>query len=209
MLRFEGGAIGSLEATRNAWGRNNFITLEIHGTKGSIHFNYERRDELQVMFADDPADARGFRTVYTGPAHPYGGGLWPIPGLGIGYSETKIVECFDLFSAIASGKQPSPNFEDGLLTELVADALLREMPDCRRLLACGGGVHNAVLMVRLAAHLPQAVVESTAAHGLDPDYVEAMGFAWLARETLAGRPGNLPAVTGAAGPRVLGTVFPA
>ncbi len=125
MLKFESGAIGSLEATRNAWGRNNFITLEIHGTKGSIAFNYERRDELQVMFADDPADARGFRTVYTGPAHPYGQGLWPIPGLGIGYSETKIVECHDFFSAIATGKQPSPNFNDGLACELVADALLR------------------------------------------------------------------------------------
>lgn len=125
MLKFESGAIGSLEATRNAWGRNNFITLEIHGTKGSIVFNYERRDELQVMFADDPADARGFRTVYTGPAHPYGAGLWPIPGLGIGYSETKIVECHDFFSAIATGKQPSPNFQDGLACELVADALLR------------------------------------------------------------------------------------
>ncbi|MBB3593185.1 putative dehydrogenase [Rhizobium sp. BK529] len=125
MLKFSNGAIGSLEATRNAYGRNNFITLEIHGTRGSIHFNYERRDELQVMFADDPADARGFRTVYTGPAHPYGGGLWPIPGLGIGYSETKIVECYDFFSAIAKGRQPSPNFEDGLLTELVADAFLR------------------------------------------------------------------------------------
>jgi predicted dehydrogenase len=125
MLKFANGAIGSLEATRNAYGRNNFITLEIHGTKGSIHFNYERRDELQVMFADDPADARGFRTVYTGPAHPYGQGLWPIPGLGIGYSETKIVECYDFFQAIAKGKQPSPNFDDGLLTELVADAFLR------------------------------------------------------------------------------------
>jgi predicted dehydrogenase len=125
MLRFENGAIGSLEATRNAYGRNNFITLEIHGTKGSIHFNYERRDELQVMFADDPADSRGFRTVYTGPAHPYGHGLWPIPALGIGYSETKIVECFDFFTAIRTGKQPSPNFDDGLLTELVADALIR------------------------------------------------------------------------------------
>jgi predicted dehydrogenase len=125
MLRFENGAVGSLEATRNAYGRNNFITLEIHGTKGSIHFNYERRDELQVMFADDPADSRGFRTVYTGPAHPYGNGLWPIPGLGIGYSETKIVECHDFFSAITSRRQPSPNFEDGLLTELVADALIR------------------------------------------------------------------------------------
>lgn len=124
MLKFDNGAIGSLEATRNGYGRNNFITLEIHGTKGSILFNYERRDELQVMFADDPADARGFRTVYTGPAHPYGEGLWPIPALGIGYSETKIIECYDFFKAIASGEQPSPNFADGYLTELVADALI-------------------------------------------------------------------------------------
>lgn len=124
MLKFENGAIGSLEATRNGYGRNNFITLEIHGTKGSILFNYERRDELQVMFADDPADARGFRTVYTGPAHPYGEGLWPIPALGIGYSETKIIECYDFFKAIASGEQPAPNFADGYLTELVADALI-------------------------------------------------------------------------------------
>lgn len=124
MLKFENGAIGSLEATRNGYGRNNFITFEIHGTEGSILFNYERRDELQVMFNSDPADARGFRTVYSGPAHPYGEGLWPIPGLGIGYSETKIVECYDLFKAIATGKQPSPNFADGYLTELVADALI-------------------------------------------------------------------------------------
>lgn len=101
------------------------MTLEIHGTKGSIHFNYERRDALQVMVADDPAEARGLRTVYTGPAHPYGGGLWPITGLGVGNSQTKIVECFDLFSAIATGKQPSPDFDEGLLTEHVVDALLR------------------------------------------------------------------------------------
>ncbi|MDE0530691.1 MAG: Gfo/Idh/MocA family oxidoreductase [Albidovulum sp.] len=125
LLRFENGAIGSLEATRNAYGRNNFITLEIHGTEGSIYFNYERRDELQVMFADDPADIRGFRTIYTGPAHPYGEQLWPIPAIGIGYSETKIIECYDFFQAVASGVQPSPNFSDGYRCELVADALLK------------------------------------------------------------------------------------
>ena len=125
MMRFASGAIGSIEATRNAYGRNNFLTFEVHGTKGSIAFNYERRDELQVMFADDPADARGFRTVYTGPAHPYGEGLWPIPGLGIGYTETKIVECYDLFKAIAGGTQPSPNFFDGYVIECIAEAILK------------------------------------------------------------------------------------
>lgn len=124
MLKFANGAIGSIEATRNAYGRNNFLTFEIHGTKGSLAFNYERRDELQVMFADDVGDARGFRTVYTGPAHPYGSGLWPIPALGIGYGETKIVECYDLCTAIVTGQQPSPNFEDGYRIALIADAIL-------------------------------------------------------------------------------------
>jgi predicted dehydrogenase len=124
LLRFESGAIGSIEATRNAYGRNNFLTFEVHGSEGSIHFNYERRDELQVMFASDPADARGFRTVYTGPAHPYGDGLWPIPALGIGYGDTKIIECFDLMTAVATGKQPSPDFRDGYRIARIADAIL-------------------------------------------------------------------------------------
>ncbi|MCB1498554.1 MAG: Gfo/Idh/MocA family oxidoreductase [Bauldia sp.] len=124
LLKFQNGAVGSIEATRNAHGRNNFLTFEIHGTEGSIAFNYERLDELQVMFASDAGDARGFRTVYTGPSHPYGANLWPIPGLGIGYGETKIIECFDFFSAIVGGELPSPNFEDGYRISLIADAIL-------------------------------------------------------------------------------------
>jgi anhydro-N-acetylmuramic acid kinase len=90
----------------------------------------------------------------------------------------------------------------------IADALRQQMPACGRVLVCGGGVHNPVLMANLAAALPEALVESTGAHGLDPDFVEAMAFAWLARETLANRPGNLPAVTGARGLRVLGSIYP-
>jgi predicted dehydrogenase len=124
LLRFTNGAVGSLEATRNAYGRNNYITFEIHGTEGSIFFNYERRDELQVCFASDGGDRRGFRTVYTGPAHPYGGGLWPIPALGIGYGETKIIEAYDFFSAIANGTSVSPNFADGYQIALIDDAIV-------------------------------------------------------------------------------------
>ena len=122
-LEFQNGAIGSLEATRNAHGRNNFLTFEIHGTIGSIYFNYERRDELQVAFASDPADRKGFRTVYTGPAHPYGEGLWPIPALGIGYGETKIIETYDFVKAIMEGGEVSPNFKDGYQINLIADAM--------------------------------------------------------------------------------------
>lgn len=96
-----------------------------------------------------------------------------------------------------------------LSVRTIADALRATQPDTQRVIACGGGVRNAGLMAALVRALPDIVVESSAAHGLDPDFAEAMAFAWLARETLAGRPGNLPAVTGAAGLRVLGAVYPA
>lgn len=91
----------------------------------------------------------------------------------------------------------------------IADALSAVQPTTRRLIACGGGVHNPLLMARIAATLPAVEVESSASHGLDPDFVEALGFAWLARRTLSGQPGNLPSVSGARGPRVLGAIYPA
>ena len=96
-----------------------------------------------------------------------------------------------------------------LTARTVAQALFAQQPDTRRVLACGGGVHNAALLAAIAANLPGMTVESTSAHGVDPDFVEAMGFAWLARQCLAGLPGNLPSVSGARGPRVLGVVHPA
>ncbi len=125
MVECKNGSFGTIEATRNAWGRNNFITFEIHGTKGSLVFNYEHRDELQVCFADDPDDRRGFRSVYTGPNHPYGDALWPIPALGIGYTETKIIECYDFIKAVTEGTEASPNFRDGYAIELIAEAVLK------------------------------------------------------------------------------------
>lgn len=124
LVRFVDGAVGSIEATRNAWGRNNFITFEIHGTEGSIFFNYENRDELQVSFKNDPADRRGFRTVYTGPNTPYGQALWPIPALGIGYGETKIIEAYEFLKAVAEGGSVRPDFADGYQTALVDEAIL-------------------------------------------------------------------------------------
>lgn len=96
-----------------------------------------------------------------------------------------------------------------LTVETVAEALLAHQPATARVLVCGGGVRNPVLMAALARRLPQLAVESSQAHGLDPDYMEAMGFAWLAARTLASRPGNLPSVSGARGPRILGAIHPA
>ncbi|MCC7249753.1 MAG: anhydro-N-acetylmuramic acid kinase, partial [Lysobacter sp.] len=111
-----------------------------------------------------------------------------------------------------SGQESPPDVQATLLAltaRTVADALNAAQPGTSRLIACGGGVHNPALMRALAATLPRVTVESSAAHGLDPDLVEAMGFAWLARQTVLGRPGNLPSVSGARGPRVLGAIYSA
>lgn len=94
-----------------------------------------------------------------------------------------------------------------LTAQSVAAAIRRDAPQADEVLACGGGVHNAALMHLLAATLAPLPVLSTAHYGIDPDYVEAMAFAWLARQRLLGQPGNRADVTGARGPRVLGAIY--
>ena len=90
-----------------------------------------------------------------------------------------------------------------------ADDLKRLAPEAKELIVCGGGALNQHLMKRLETHLPGVLVQSSAAHGIDPQQVEAAAFAWLARQCLLGLPGNLASVTGARGPRVLGAIYPA
>lgn len=90
-----------------------------------------------------------------------------------------------------------------------ADSLRSYADHAPTLLVCGGGALNGRLMAELQQRLPQLQVLSTASQGLPPLQVEAAAFAWLARQCMLGLPGNLPAVTGAAGPRVLGAIYPA
>ena len=95
-----------------------------------------------------------------------------------------------------------------LTAQSIQQALLSSRFHTTELLICGGGVHNGALMRRLSALLPACKVSSTASHGVPPDWVEAMAFAWLAHCCLEGIPGNSPSVTGARGPRILGAVYP-
>ena len=99
------------------------------------------------------------------------------------------------------------------LTEFTArtctDALQPYRHDAKALIVCGGGAFNQHLMARLQAGAPSLVVSTSSAHGLPPLQVEAAAFAWLARQTMHRQPGNLASVTGAAGPRVLGGIYPA
>lgn len=90
-----------------------------------------------------------------------------------------------------------------------AEALRTYATATRRLIVCGGGAFNGDLLRRLARHLPDVAIDSSADHGLPPQQVEAAAFAWLARQLVNGAPGNLPAVTGAHGLRVLGALYPA
>ncbi|MFT4045814.1 MAG: anhydro-N-acetylmuramic acid kinase [Solimonas sp.] len=96
-----------------------------------------------------------------------------------------------------------------LTAESLSRAVERSAPEARHLFVCGGGARNAFLMERLSARLPAVHVTDTSARGLDPDWVEAAGFAWLAWRTLNGRPGNLPSVTGARRAVVLGGLYEA
>ena len=89
----------------------------------------------------------------------------------------------------------------------ICDALSEESVEVVRL--CGGGAYNRLLRHRLAESMPYAQVTTTTEIGVDPQWVEAWAFAWLAEQTLASLPGNVPAVTGAAGERVLGGIYPA
>jgi anhydro-N-acetylmuramic acid kinase len=108
-------------------------------------------------------------------------------------------------------EQPAPADVQATLAELTAVTVARAIGQhgrgCSRVLVCGGGAHNGFLMERLAELCAPAGVTDTGAAGLPPDWVEAAAFAWLARETLAGRPGNRPRVTGAQNAAVLGGIY--
>ena len=111
------------------------------------------------------------------------------------------------------GPAPAPADVQATLAELTArsisDAVKAYAPDTGELFVCGGGVHNRDLLARLDADLPGVEVASTARLGLDPDFVEAACFGWLAHQALEGRPGNVPSVTGARQAVVLGAIYPA
>lgn len=95
------------------------------------------------------------------------------------------------------------------LTELTARTVAQEIlaQKVDQVIACGGGVYNQHLMQRLQTALPNCRIESSAAHGLDPQHIEALAFAWLAKQRLERKPGNMPSVTGASRDCLLGAIY--
>ena len=110
-----------------------------------------------------------------------------------------------------SGTEPARDVQATLLeltAQSVAAAIRSYAAECNQIIVCGGGVRNGALMRRLVALLQPAQVGSSAEYGIDPQWVEATAFAWLARQTLEHKPGNLPSVTGARRPVILGGIYP-
>jgi len=133
-VTFENGAVGTIEATRLALGRRNALQFEVNGSKGSVAFDMERLNELQV-FRLDGDRARGFKTVLVSePDHPFWEHWWP-PGHIIGWGETFVHELHHVLRAIADDTDIAPfgaTFEDGYRAAEVCDAIVRSSQSGRR-----------------------------------------------------------------------------
>ncbi|MDO6966582.1 Gfo/Idh/MocA family protein [Rhizobium alvei] len=126
LFRTEGGASGVLMVNRSAWGRKGRIALQIFGSKGSILFDQERMNELQIYSADDREGLQGYRTILASPAHPPYRQFVPAPGHGLGFNELKVIECHELLGRIAGrGDAHVIDFSAGLEIERVVHAMAR------------------------------------------------------------------------------------
>lgn len=117
----------------------------------------------------------------------------------------------DWLSRHLTGNEAAVDIQATLLeltSQTILEATERYCTGYQALYVCGGGAHNKALMQRLG-NLATKPVQSTSVLGIDPDWMEALAFAWLAKQCIDGNPGNLPAVTGASGPRILGAIYPA
>jgi predicted dehydrogenase len=123
LVRFANGAIGTIEATRMALGRKNYNRFEINGSRGSLAFDLERMNELELYLESDRQNVRGFRRILvTEGSHPYVKAWWP-PGHIIGYEHTFTHTVFDLLEGMAKGRSPKPDFEDGVRNQRLLGAI--------------------------------------------------------------------------------------
>lgn len=124
MAKYANGAIGTIAASRVATGRKNYLSYEIQGTKGSVHYDLERMGEVQVYFHSDEEADRGFRTVLLNPKHKGYSAFQPAGGISIAYNDMKILEVHELFAAITQGESYVCDFEFGYKIDRTVSAVL-------------------------------------------------------------------------------------
>ena len=124
LFELSSGATGVMALDRSAWGRKGRIALQIFGSRGTIVFDQERFNELQLFVAEGRATEQGFRTVLTAPGHPPYDRFIPAPGHGLGFNELKIIECHELLRAIGGAPDARIiDFTQGLEIERVVHAM--------------------------------------------------------------------------------------
>ena len=125
LFELASGASGVMALSRSAWGRKGRIALQIYGDKGSILFDQERFNELQLYTLDDDPATRGFRTILAAPVHAPYDRFIPAPGHGLGFNDLKIIECHELLRKIAGAEARVIDFEAGLGIERTIAAMAR------------------------------------------------------------------------------------
>ena len=121
-----GGAIsGTMALNRSAWGRKGRIALQIFGSKGTISFDQERMNELQLYVTSDQPAEQGFRTILAAPQHPPYERFIPAPGHGLGFNDLKIIEAHELLRRIGGEEARIIDFEAGLGIERAVHAMAR------------------------------------------------------------------------------------
>lgn len=126
IVRFESGARGFLESCRVVNGAKCDMSFEVYGTAGAVKWNMERMNELDVQYRDDRNPAEdGYRTLLSGPAHPFHGQFNPAWGLNLGYEDTKIIEATQFLCSVRDGVQREPSLEAARRVAIVQQAILR------------------------------------------------------------------------------------
>lgn len=123
MVDFEDGALGVFESSRSIVGPESQCAFEVYGTEGSLMWNLETMNELQLFLAADRA--RGYTTVYAGDRYPYHGHFVPGDANAIGYEDMKVIEDYEFLSSVAAGRQHVPGFAEAIDYVSVQAALLR------------------------------------------------------------------------------------
>jgi predicted dehydrogenase len=124
LLRFASGATGSVEASWVATGRKMTIAFEVTGTKGTIAFDQERMNEIQIYAAGQPRGRDGFRTILSGPAHPHYAPFCPAPGHHLGFNDLKTIEVRAILAALAGGPKFMPDFREAARVQATVDAIV-------------------------------------------------------------------------------------
>jgi predicted dehydrogenase len=131
LIRYQSGAIGTIGASRIGTGRKLGLGYEIQGTKGALVFTQERMNELLLYRHTEPPGERGYKTIYIGPEHPGYGAFHPIPGIGLGYNDQKIIEAREIVAAVAERRPAEPDFAFGHEVTRAIDAVLRSIEQRR------------------------------------------------------------------------------